>query len=134
MCSNYRPVTRMDRLLTFFGVEPKEEVLQRDAYPLGMAPFIRLTVEGQEGGKLALIAVDAMFGLLPRWATEMQFGRKAYNVRSETVATRAALRAAWKRGHPSLTCRQQGHRLSQHRQRHQFRATYSKSPTRVRRW
>ena len=31
MCSNYRPVTRMDRLLTFFGVEyAKTELEQRD--------------------------------------------------------------------------------------------------------
>ncbi len=98
MCSNYRPVTRMDRLLTFFGVEyAKTELEQRDVYPLGTAPFIRLAVEGQEGGRPALIADDAMFGLLPHWATEMQFGRKSYNVRSETVATKPAFREAWKR-------------------------------------
>jgi hypothetical protein len=43
MCSNYRPITRMDRLLTFFGVEyAKEELLQREVFPMGMAPFIRL--------------------------------------------------------------------------------------------
>ena len=29
MCSNYRPVTRLDRLLTFFGVErARDEVPQ----------------------------------------------------------------------------------------------------------
>ena len=51
MCSNYMPVTRADRLMTFFGVEySKEELLQREVFPLGMAPFIRLSVEGQEGG------------------------------------------------------------------------------------
>jgi hypothetical protein len=45
MCSNYLPVTRQDRLSTFFGVEhAKEELLQREVFPLGMAPFIRLTV------------------------------------------------------------------------------------------
>lgn len=37
--------------MTFFGVEySKEELLQREVFPLGMAPFIRLSVEGQEGG------------------------------------------------------------------------------------
>jgi hypothetical protein len=35
MCSNYLPVTRQYRLLTFFGVEyTKEELLQREAFPL----------------------------------------------------------------------------------------------------
>jgi hypothetical protein len=54
MCSNYLPVTAADRLMTFFGVEyAKEELLQREVFPLGIAPFIRLTAEGQEGGKPA---------------------------------------------------------------------------------
>ena len=39
MCSNYMPVTATDRLLTFFGVEyAKAELLQREVFPLGMAP------------------------------------------------------------------------------------------------
>ena len=56
MCSNYLPVTRQNRLLTFFGVEyAKDEVANGDGvFPLGMAPFIRLTVEGQEGGRPSL--------------------------------------------------------------------------------
>ena len=40
---DYLPVTRQDRLLTFFGVEySKEELLRHEVFPLGMAPFIRL--------------------------------------------------------------------------------------------
>ena len=74
------PVTRMDRLMTFFGVEyAKEELLQREVFPLGMAPFIRLAVEGQEGGKPAPIAEDGMFGLLPPFAAERRYGRRKYN-------------------------------------------------------
>src|SRR5471030_1212507 len=95
MCSNYMPVTRADRLMTFFGVEyTKEELLQREVFPLGTAPFIRLSVEGQEGGKPALVAEDGMFGLLPSFATEMQYGRRTYNARSETVAKLASFRQA----------------------------------------
>ena len=98
MCSNYRPVTRMDRLLTFFGVERDKDEAPHDVFPLGMAPFIRLSVEGQEGGKPALVAEDGMFGLLPSFATEMQYGRRTYNARSETVAKLASFRQAWAGG------------------------------------
>jgi len=79
MCSNYRPVTREDRLLSFFGVEYRGALEDRDTYPMGTAPFIRLEVEGQEGGKPALVAEDGRFGLLPPWCAEYQFGRKTYN-------------------------------------------------------
>ena len=79
MCSNYRPVTRLDRLLTFFGVERDKDEAPHDVFPLGMAPFIRLSVEGQEGGKPALVADEAMFGLLPHFAAERQYGRRTYN-------------------------------------------------------
>lgn len=46
---------------------------------MGMAPFIRLTVEGQEAGKPALVAEDGMLGLLPHFAAERKYGRRTYN-------------------------------------------------------
>ena len=98
MCSNYRPVTRLDRLLTFFGVERGRDEEPGDVFPTGMAPFIRLSVEGQEGGRPALVAEDGMFGLLPNFATEVSFGRRTYNARSETIATLASFRQAWAAG------------------------------------
>ena len=99
MCSNYRPVTRLDRLLTFFGVEYGKDEAERDVYPLGTAPFIRRSVEGQEGRRPALVAEDGMFGLLPSFARELQYGRRCYNARSETVARLPSFRDAWARGH-----------------------------------
>jgi hypothetical protein len=63
----------MDRMLTFFGVERGKDKPSADVFPLGMAPFIRLSREGQEGGNPALVAEDGMFGLLPAWA-EMTSG------------------------------------------------------------
>lgn len=98
MCSNYQPVTRMDRMLTFFGVERAKDEPVRDVFPLGTAPFIRLSVEGQEGGRPALIAEDGIFGLLPAFATELAFGRRTYNARSETVAKLASFKHAWAGG------------------------------------
>jgi putative SOS response-associated peptidase YedK len=95
MCSNYRPVTRMDRLLTFFGVERDKDEAPEDVFPLGTAPFIRLSVEGQEGGRPTLIAEDGMFGLLPNFATELRHGRRTYNARSETVHSLPSFKRSW---------------------------------------
>lgn len=82
-------------MLTFFGVEREKDSPPGDVFPLGMAPFIRLAVEGQEGGRPALVAEDGMFGLLPAFAAELQYGRRTYNSRSETVATKPSFRGAW---------------------------------------
>ena len=98
MCSNYVPVTSLERLLTFFGVEYGKEEPEHDVFPLGMAPFLRLTVEGQEGGRPALLAEEGMFGLLPTFATELQYGRRTYNCRSETVHQKPSFRPAWNAG------------------------------------
>ena len=99
MCSNYMPVTRRDRRMTFFGVEYQQtDEVQREVFPMGMAPFIRLTVEGQEGGVPALVAEDGMFGLLPNFAAEKHYGRRTYNARSETVHKLPSFRPAWSAG------------------------------------
>ena len=99
MCSNYEPVTRADRLLTFFGVtrapgEPPLE-LQPDVWPLGTAPFIRRAEPGSSARRVLEVG---QFGLLPSFAKEVAFGRRTYNARSETVATLASFKAAWASG------------------------------------
>ncbi len=95
MCSNYRPVTRMDRMLSFFGVEIPANLHERDVFPLGDAPFIRLQMEGQEAGRPAMVAEQGMFGLLPSFATEVKYGRRTYNARTETVDKLASFKNAW---------------------------------------
>jgi putative SOS response-associated peptidase YedK len=97
MCSNYRPVTRQDHLLTFFGVErdakrPSPEF--EEVWPLGLAPFIRLHEDGS-GNK---VIDDGLFGLLPNFAKELAFGRKTYNARSETVHEKPSFRESWRKG------------------------------------
>lgn len=96
MCANYRPVTRLDRLLTFFGVErpPGEIPLEftPEAWPTGLAPFIR---RAEPGGR-ALAA--GHFGLLPHFAKEIAYGRRTYNARSETVHELVSFKRAWARG------------------------------------
>jgi putative SOS response-associated peptidase YedK len=95
MCSNYVAVTRLDRLLSFFGVEPAGEMdLPTEVYPLGLAPFIRLAEEGS-GNK---VIETGQFGLLPFFAKELAYGRRTYNARSETVDTLPSFRDSWAKG------------------------------------
>lgn len=94
MCSNYRPVTRADRLLTFFGVERAKDEPSTDVWPTGIAPFIRLAEDGS-GNR---VCDDGLFGLLPHFAAEMAAGRHTYNARTETVATKPSYRESWKKG------------------------------------
>ncbi|MEO7338095.1 MAG: SOS response-associated peptidase family protein [Caldimonas sp.] len=100
MCSNYRPVTRIDRLLTFFGVERNHDEPSADIFPLGLAPFIRLRHQQDPGADDAPchLVEDGIFGLLPHFASEVAYGRKTYNARSETVAVLASFKQAWRAG------------------------------------
>jgi len=93
MCSNYRPVTRADRMLTFFGIERAKDEAPIDVWPLGLAPFIRLAEDGS-GNK---VVDDGIFGLLPHFA-ELAAGRKTYNARTETVAKLPSFRESWSKG------------------------------------
>lgn len=68
MCSNYKPVTRTDRLLSFFGVERERDDESVDTWPTGLAPFIRLAEEGSGNRR---IVEDGVFGLLPGFAKEL---------------------------------------------------------------
>ena len=95
MCSNYRPVTRKDRMLTFFGVERGRDEEPVDVWPLGIAPFIRL---GEPGSGNRIIVDDGLFGLLPDFQVELAAGRKTYNARSETVHRLPSFRESWTNG------------------------------------
>lgn len=95
MCSNYRPVTQSDRMLTFFGVERGLDQVPADVWPTGMAPFIRLV---EDGSSTKFEVHDGLFGLLPHFAAEVAQGRRTYNARSETVASLPSFRESWKKG------------------------------------
>jgi putative SOS response-associated peptidase YedK len=95
MCSNYVPVTRRDRLLTFFGVDRRRDDPASDRWPLNVAPFIRLAHGGPGAER---IVDDGVFGLLPDFAAELGFGRRTYNARSETVDRLPSFRDAWANG------------------------------------
>lgn len=93
MCSNYKAVTRADRLLKFFGAQ-REDFSTEEIWPTGLAPFIRLAHDGS-GNR---VCEDGHFGLLPFAAAELAYGRKTYNARSETVHELRSFRESWRKG------------------------------------
>jgi putative SOS response-associated peptidase YedK len=94
MCSNYMAVTSADLLLKHFGVQRLDFDGPPEVWPLGQAPFIRLAEDGSGN----LRCDDGVYGLLPHFAAEKAFGRKTYNARSETVASKPSFREAWRKG------------------------------------
>jgi len=95
MCSNYKPVTRADWLLSRFGVVRPERETPIEAYPGYLAPFIRRARDSVEYRREVQ---DGRFGLVPHWSKDLALGRRTYNARSETVAEKPTFRDAWYRG------------------------------------
>jgi putative SOS response-associated peptidase YedK len=94
VCSNYVAVSHAERLLSFFGVERGRDGPLVDTFPTGLAPFIRLAEDGS-GNR---IVSDGHFGLLPHFALELAYGKKAYNARSETVDRANSFRESCAKG------------------------------------
>ena len=99
MCSNYRPVTRTDRLLTFFGVErERDDPPPQDVFPSGLAPMILLAPNDGATPRRLVALQEAIFRFVPDFIAKVEWARRTYNARAETVATRSAFRAAWAKG------------------------------------
>ncbi|NPC56334.1 SOS response-associated peptidase [Caenimonas soli] len=88
-------MTRRARLLSYFGVERDRDENPADTFPINVAPFIRLAKDGESG---VPVVNDGLFGLLPHFASEVGFGRRTYNARSETVDRLPSFRDAWANG------------------------------------
>ncbi len=79
MCANYVPVTSMDRLLQYFGVVRDRDEPPHDIYPMGLAPFIRLAMPGEEPSPSPAqrnIVEDGIFRLVPDFVTKEDWARK----------------------------------------------------------
>jgi putative SOS response-associated peptidase YedK len=101
MCANYIPVTRLDRLLAYFGVTHTREQPEHEVFPGGLAPFIRLALRGgSEGnpGELQPVVNEGIFRFIPDFVAKVDWARKTYNARSETVDIKATYRDAWAAG------------------------------------
>jgi hypothetical protein len=97
MCANYVPVTRADRLLTFFGVARTRNEAAVDVFPSGLAPMIRMAAnDGTTPPEL--IVHDAIFRFVPDFIVKLDWARKTYNARSETVHAKPTYAPAWRKG------------------------------------
>jgi putative SOS response-associated peptidase YedK len=99
MCVNYVPVTSAERLLQFFGVQRGTDEPAHDVFPAGLAPFIRLAPDGTDSGKLVRTVADGIFRFVPDFVAKVEWARRTYNARSETVDTRTTYKKAWSDGH-----------------------------------
>lgn len=96
MCSQYDPYSSVDELHRLFDLRSAPLKLKKGTvWPTGLAPFIRLAVDGSRERVLE----EGHFGLLPVFAKEVAFGRKTYNARSETVHSKPSFRDSWRKGY-----------------------------------
>jgi putative SOS response-associated peptidase YedK len=100
MCSHYQAETARKKLARM-GVEMP---LDWEAppgglhiYPTLLAPIIRRPPEAESGqaAALGMEVVPARFGMLPVFAKDIQYGKRTYNARSETVSELNSFKHAW---------------------------------------
>lgn len=101
MCSQYETVTRVERLKTYFQVDPpadtKPDELKTGVWPGYAGVFVRRPAPGSQGGRHRE-AVLGRFGLVPSWATDLNLWRRTYNARSESVQTKPSFKQPWADG------------------------------------
>lgn len=87
MCVNFTPIypSALQRI-TRHGVH---HAYPPETFPGYVAPILR--AESHE-----LRADLAAFGLIPAWSQDRTIGRRTYNARSETVASKPSYRTAWR--------------------------------------
>jgi putative SOS response-associated peptidase YedK len=99
MCSNYRPVTATDRLLSFFGVErARHDPPPADVFPGGLAPIIVLAPDDGSTPRRLMALEDAIFRMVPDFIARVEWARRTYNARSETVSSKRTFSRAWAQG------------------------------------
>ena len=93
MCGRYDLNETGTRIRVKFDVEQLPLIEpSNDVRPTEMRPIVRLTRHGD-----ARECVFARWGLVPHWAKDIKFGVRCINARSDTVATTAAFKDAFKR-------------------------------------
>lgn len=99
MCAHYEATTHPDRLRQVFGVNLPDQV-SADVWPGHAGVFIRHPKIESENSHDSVLreAMAGAFGLIPHWAKDTKIGKRTYNARSETVASKPSYRDAWRLG------------------------------------
>jgi putative SOS response-associated peptidase YedK len=106
MCANYVPITATHRLLQYFGVVGGTSQIEEDVFPMGLAPFIRRAAPDEPHGEGDLtpgsaanrLLATGIFRFVPDFVAKLEWARRTYNARSETVAEKGTFRPAWAAG------------------------------------
>ena len=98
MCSHYQAPQDRKSFASHFKVDPTEDMGKYDVWPGYPATFIRKASKGNlhNGTSIQREVLTGLFGLVPRWSTDVMIGRRTYNARTETVASKPSFRDAWK--------------------------------------
>lgn len=98
MCSHYQGLQHPKTYREVFQVEPPPPEGKEDMWPCYQGSFIRRHPHAQVGDAAvpASEALIGQFGLVPHWAQDLKFGRRTFNARSETAATKPSFRDAWR--------------------------------------
>ncbi len=92
MCGRYVLASPGEALAEHFRLAAVPDVAPRyNIAPTQVAPVIRAA----EGGGRELVAMR--WGLVPGWAEDLAIGARMINARAETLATKPAFRAAYRR-------------------------------------
>lgn len=91
MCANYTPSKR-EAFSHHYGLDRGIFDSPAEAFPGYLAPILRESRETVGDVE----CLNAVFGMVPHWA-DMKLARQTYNARTETVASKASFRNAWKR-------------------------------------
>ena len=100
MCSHYQAETARKKLARMGIQMPLDWEVPPGGlhiYPTLLAPIIRRPPKAESGEASAhgMEMVAARFGMLPVFAKDIQYGKKTYNARSETVAVLNSFKHAW---------------------------------------
>jgi putative SOS response-associated peptidase YedK len=94
MCANFEAIKR-DRAFLLNLPDPPQLDFPDEIYPTYNAPLVF-------SNKGIIEWRSAKFGMIPKWATELKYGRHTYNARTETVAEKPSFRNAWHRNQFAL--------------------------------
>lgn len=100
MCSHYeaeRSRRKLERMGVHLAPDWQAPSSTWHIFPTQVAPIIRRPAERDSGDDAVPVMelVAAHFGLLPGFARDIDYGRRTYNARSETVANLPSFKHAW---------------------------------------
>jgi putative SOS response-associated peptidase YedK len=93
MCGRYRLSRRKELIAEYFDIDGDVEWEPR----YNVAPTQNVGIIRQAGPKPERHLALARWGLIPAWAKDATIGQRAFNARSETVASKPAFKEAFRR-------------------------------------